>query len=151
MNAFALSSRLNHVFAIFVLADGKTFHTLDCKQEFESQFQKGSALSAISCEVSAWASLQPINNDNVYPISEKERVIASFARKGAIWYEDLIQSQLDGEEFDDCANDYGDLCERLAIALDINTDDDKVNPEYFTTAQRDCLTPIRAVTELQEE
>lgn len=151
MNVLDLTQQLDHVWAIFTLCGGDNIKVIDCKSEFEKNFKQGVALSAVSCEVSAWAALNTDKEGKFHPLNEKEGLIRSFDRIGSLWYEDLIQSQLDGEEFDDCVNDYCDLCERIATALDVDTDDRIVNPDYFSTAQRDNLTPYQAVMDLKSE
>lgn len=68
---------------------------------------------------------------------------ASSSRREIVM-EDLIQSQLTALEFDE-KQDFIDLCMRIARALDVDTDEEVTNSQYWSQAYDDNLSAMDAV------
>lgn len=58
-----------------------------------------------------------------------------------------FSSQHGDATFDE--NLYVSTCENLAIALDIDVCETKINPEFWSVAYHDDLTPLEAVLDSQ--
>jgi hypothetical protein len=120
----------------------------EVKSLFVHYFINGEPLSSIfdcindnstSCEVD-----ESINVRNKTINEAFDDMQNACNKKGHLTLEDVIQSQLDAQEFDE-ENDYADLCHRLGTALNIDTSDSVTNTSYWNISYQGGLTPIQAV------
>jgi hypothetical protein len=118
----------------------------DVKSLFENYFKEGINLSAIpdyisdnslGCEMDEFISA----SDTAF-----DKMLATCNKKGQLALEDVVQSQLDGQEFD-VEEHYVELCHRLGTALDIDTSDNETNNDYWGLAWQDGLSPYQAVVD----
>lgn len=75
-----------------------------------------------------------------------DKMLATCNKKGQLTLEDIVQSQLDGQEFD-IEEHYVELCHRIGTALDIDTSDNETNNDYWGLAWQDGLSPYQAVVD----
>tara|TARA_B100000809_G_scaffold76359_1_gene74131 strand:- start:266 stop:724 length:459 start_codon:yes stop_codon:yes gene_type:complete len=147
MTALALAKSLSAIWYVIDTEDENKkpiVERREVKSLFINFFEGGENLSSIfdcisdeagSCEV----------DEFIYGGSEViDNMLATCNERGHLAVEDVIQSQLDAQEFD-VEEHYVDLCHRLGTALGIDTSDNKTNSSFWGVAYEDGLTPIQAV------
>lgn len=146
MSVLKLVNSLNAIWYFDDTENEKKQHIItqrNVKKHFENLFNNGVNLSAIPDEISDnLLSIDVVSSAPFSPsaFDHSRETCAS----GQLPLDDVIQSQLDGQEFDR-QEDYIELCHRIGIALDVDTSDDEANPDYWSLAWQDSLSAYQAV------
>tara|TARA_B100000749_G_scaffold278844_1_gene270376 strand:- start:993 stop:1493 length:501 start_codon:yes stop_codon:yes gene_type:complete len=121
------------------------------KPLFEEAFRNEVPLSAISDDIhDKVLSVSPDPDIRYGKTDAFNALWESSSSIREIVMEDLIQSQLTALEFDE-QQDFVDLCMRVARSLDVDTDEDVTNSQYWSQAYDDNLSAMDAVIQSVSE